>query len=116
MAVTDVNGTQTATINTEHTLADTAAAGTYVLRVDLVNMAKGDVLELRMKVIVLTGDTVPGEVEYYARFTDAQPADNRQAISVPVSTPLTTSGAIRATLKQTAGTGRSYKWSLMKFA
>ena len=57
MAVTDVHGTQTATINTEHTLADTSAAATYQLTVSLVNMAAGDVTGLRLYKMVLTGGT-----------------------------------------------------------
>ena len=116
MAVTDVHGTQTATIGTEHTLADTAAAATYVLQVDMTNLAAGDVIELRLKAITLTGDTVPGPVAYYIQFADAQLTDDVMKYSVPISTALTDSGAIRATLKQTKGTGRTFKWALLKFA
>jgi hypothetical protein len=48
MAVTvDSSGTQAATVNTEHTLDDVAAPGTYQLGVDMTNMAAGDVVELR---------------------------------------------------------------------
>lgn len=116
MAVTDVHGTQTAVIGTEHTLADTSAPGTYTLEVNLVNMVSGDMVELRIKKIVLTGDTVPGEVVYWRRYSGSQSADDRIVISVPVSTALSDSGAIRATLKQTLGTGRAFKWALLKYA
>lgn len=109
MAVTDVHGTQTATIATEHTLADTSAAGSYVLNVDTVNMVAGDVLELRIYKMVLTGGT--RRVIYIARYADAQPVEDLIKASVPVSTALTDSGAIRGTLLQTKGTGRSYPWS-----
>jgi hypothetical protein len=44
-------------MGTEHTLDDVAAAGTYTLHVDTVNMAAADVLELRVYQIVLTGGT-----------------------------------------------------------
>lgn len=114
MAVTDVHGTQTATLTTEHTLADTAAAATYVLSVDLVNMVAGDVVELRLYEMVLTSGT--RRVAYYGRFEGAQPTDNKIAISVPVSTALTDSGAVRATLTQTFGAaGRDFPWNLKKF-
>lgn len=114
MAVTDVHGSQTATINTEHVLADTSAAGSYVLSVDTINMAAGDILELRLYEMVLTGGT--HRVAYYARYDDAQAADDLIKISVPISTALTDSGAIEATLKQTAGTGRVFPWNFKRFA
>lgn len=114
MAVTDVHASQTATLTTEHTLADSAAAGTYVLSVDTINMAAGDVLELRLYEMVLTSGT--RRVAYFARFADAQPADDLIKISVPISTALTDSGAVRATLLQTKGTGRVFPWNLKKFA
>jgi hypothetical protein len=114
MAVTDVHGSQVATVTTEHTLADTSAAGTYVLEVDTSVMLAGDVLELRMYVMVLTAGT--RRVAYYARYDDAQVADDMIKISVPVSTALSDSGAIRATLNQTKGTSRTFPWALLKFA
>lgn len=114
MAVTDVHGTQTATVTTEHTLADTSAAGSYVLSVDTVNMVAGDVLELRLYEMVLTSGT--RRVAYFARFADAQPTDDLIKISVPISTALADSGAVRATLNQTKGTSRNFPWNLKKFA
>lgn len=114
MAVTDVHGSQTATIGVEHVLADTSAAATYVLSVDMINMVSGDTLELRVYEMVLTSGT--RRVVYFASFADAQPADSIIAVSVPISTALTDSGAVEATLKQTAGTGRVYPWNLKKFS
>lgn len=116
MAVTDVHGTQTATVTTEHTLADTSAAGTYQLYVSTVNMVAGDSLELRLYLMVLTAGVAGAECAYMARFNGAPAADDKVAISVPISTALTDSGAVRATLKQTAGTSRTFKWALLKFA
>lgn len=116
MAVTDVNGTQTAVIGTEHTLADTSAAATYQLTVLLTNMQALDVLELRIYKMTLTGGVAGANCFIETRFDGAQPNDDIIAMSIPVSTALTDSGAIRATLKQTAGTGRPYKWTLEKFA
>lgn len=118
MAVTaQGTGTQTATIGTEHTLLDVAVAGTFTLHVDLVNMAAADVLELRAYQIVLTGGT--RRCAYFQNYLDAQGnADTfpRIAISVPISNELTDAGALRFTLKQTNGTGRSFDWKVLKYA
>jgi len=107
-------GTQTATVTTEHTLLDVAVAGTFTLHVDKVNMAAGDVLELRVYQIVLTGGT--RRVAYYTMFSGAQSADDMIAISVPISNELTDAGSLRFTLKQTFGTGRNYPWKVLKYA
>jgi hypothetical protein len=115
MAVTaQSTGTQTATINTEHTLLDVAVAGSFTLHVDKNAMAAGDVLELRIYQIVLTGGT--RRVAYFDRWMDAQPADDQIAISVPISNELTDAGSLRFTLKQTAGTGRNFPWKVLKYA
>jgi len=49
----------------EDTLLDVAVAGTFTLHVDTVNMVAGDVVELRIYQIVLTGGT--RRVAYYQR-------------------------------------------------
>jgi hypothetical protein len=107
------SGTQTAIIGSEHTLQDTSAIGIYTFEVDTVNMAALDILELRVYKMVLTSGT--RRVCYLERFTDAQPTDDLIKVSVPISTALTDSGALRFTLKQIAGTGRAYPWSVNSF-
>ena len=115
MAVTaQSTGTQTATIGTEHTLLDVAIAGTFTLHVDANAMAAGDIVELRVYQIVLTGGT--RRVAYFQVYSGAQPADDLIKISVPISNELTDAGSIRFTLKQTAGTGRSFPWKVLKYA
>jgi len=115
MAVTAAGtGTQTATIGAEHTLLDVAAAGTYTFHVDTINLAAGDVLELRIYQILLTGGT--RRVAYFQSYVDAQVADDLIKISVPISNELTDAGALRFTLKQTQGTGRAYPWKVLKYA
>ena len=116
MAITDVHGTKTAD-GTEQTLADTSAAGTYILSVDVTAMQAGDILELRIYVKVLTGDTAGTLCPYYTSIPGAQAADGGEVwISPPVTTALADSGAVRATLKQTAGTNRNYNWNLVQIA
>ena len=114
MAVTaQGSGTQSATVTTEHTLLDVAVAGTFTLHVDTVNMVAGDVVELRLYQMVLTGGT--RRVAYFASYSGAQPADDVIKISVPISNELTDSGALRFTLKQTFGTSRNFPWKVLKY-
>lgn len=115
MAVTaQSSGTQTATISTEHTLLDVAVAGTFTLHVDTNIMAAGDLLELRVYQIILTGGT--RHVAYFAQFFGDQATDDEVKISVPISNELTDAGSLRFTLKQTAGTGRAFPWKVLKYA
>lgn len=115
MAVTaQASGTQTATIGTEHTLADVAVAGTYTFHVDSDAMVAGDSLELRIYQMVLTGGT--RRVAYYQTYFDTQVADDKIKISVPISNELTDAGALRFTLKQVTGTGRAFPWKVLKYA
>lgn len=103
--VQQANGTQTATINTEHSLSTRTDGKTYVLLVDLNNMVAGDILELRIKVKVLSGSTA--RVYTLATYVGAQPEPN--IISVPVPAV----HSVEFTLKQTAGTGRNFDWSVV---
>jgi hypothetical protein len=115
MAVTAAgSGTQNAVIGTEHTLLDIGAAGTFTFHVDAVNMAVGDIVELRIYQMVLTGGT--RRVAYLVRYMDAQPTDDMIKISVPISNELADSGALRFTLKQIAGTGRAFPWKVLRYS
>lgn len=115
MAVTaEATGTQTTTVGTPHTLDDVNTAGTFTLHVDKNPMAAGDVIELRIYQIVLTGGT--RRVAYFARFADAQPVDDMIAISVPISNELTDSGALRFELLQTKGSTKNIPWKVLKYA
>ncbi len=101
-----LNGTQTATIGTEHSLATVSGVGTYVLMLDTSNMANGDTLEVRVKSKVLSGGA---EVLYlFATYLHVQAEPLKMTIPVPSLHSLT------ATLKQTAGTGRAYEWNLVR--
>lgn len=100
----ETSGTQTAVVGTEHTLAAPTTAKTRQLVVDLTNLANGDTVELRVKRKVLTaGSVVPWQT---AVFSHAQ--SDPGVLSVPCPSPF---GAT-FTLKQTAGTGRSFDWSV----
>ena len=110
MTVSENTGnTQTATISTEHTLATITTAGTYQLLVELTNMVDGDELELRIKVKGRSGST--SRVLFFQTYKHAQGADAIVAISPPVPAPF----EFVATLKQTAGTGRNFVWSIYQY-
>lgn len=108
---TDVHGSVVAD-GTEQTLADTSAAGTYQLKVDLNPVVAGDVVRLRIYDMVLTSGT--RRVAYDEQFTLTDLATSKIVVSVPIMTALTDSGAIRATLQQTKGSNHTYPWALVK--
>lgn len=104
MAWADSTGSQTATISTEHTIATPTAAGTYVFEVDTVNLVLGDLLELRVY------DKIDG-TNYRQVWKGAY--QHVQINNAKVSPPLALAGAgAKFTLKQTAGTGREFPWSV----
>lgn len=105
-------GTQTATVTTEHSLASVNASGVFRLWVDVNAMAAGDVLELRVKGIVLTGGTKRGIK--ITTLSGAQLTDEYIFVSDAYETDLSESDGLEFTLKQTFGTGRSFPWKVTK--
>lgn len=116
MAVTLAgSGTKTvAVVGTAETLLDVSSPGTYTLHIDTVNMAAGDMLELRIYQMILTGGT--RRVCYYASWTDAQATDDLVKISVPISNDLLDAGALRFEINQKLGTARAFPWKVLKYA
>ena len=101
-------GTQTTTVPTEHTLATITDAGNYLLYVDLNAMAKGDEVEIRAKIKVLTGGTT--RQVFIGHYVGAQ--TNLVAASIPVSVAF----EVIFTLNQTAGSSRSIPWEVIDMA
>lgn len=99
-------GSQTATISTEHTLSTETTAATYILSVDCANLANGDTVELRAYVKVRSTSTEA--VYLLASYSHAQVEDVKMSIPVP------TLHSVKFTLKQTAGTGRAFDWNVIK--
>ena len=102
------NGTQTATIDTEHTLDTETTAGTYVLVVDASNMAAGDKVTLKIKTKYATGGT--SRIAFDRTYSYNQVA----AVPIIISPPVPVDTEIIATLEQTDGTGRDFYWNLLK--
>lgn len=108
MAITsESEGTQSATVTTEHTLAAPTSQGKRILLVDTVNMASGDAVELRIKVAVLSAGTQ--RVVFKTTYVNAQDTDDLIKISEEIPSD---SGAT-FTLKQTTGTGRDFPWKII---
>lgn len=105
MALAETNtGTQTATIGTLHTLATPTAGKTYVLHVDLTNLAAGDVLDIFVQTKVLSTSTLKNMYSC----TLAGPQADPYFMSVPIPSV----NGVQFQLKQTAGTGRAFPWSV----
>lgn len=114
MAVTAyASGTQTCTIDTEHFLSSPNVAGTYTLHLDTNAMAAGDVLEVRVYQMILTGGTQ--RVVHFSSFSGAQPTDDKIKVSVPIGNELTDANALRFSIKQTAGSSRSIPWKVLSY-
>lgn len=96
------NGTQTATIGTKHQLYTSNLGKTYALMVDTTNLDLGDVLELSIDVAC-----EPGGSHLQAYFVTCA---HKQADMAKISVPAIAPYGATFSLKQTAGTGREFKW------
>jgi len=103
----DSSGTQTAVIGTEHVLATSTNNGTFYFQVRGNNLVAGDILELRIYTITLSGGTL--EVTWKTTVGPSPPST-----IVIASPPQPSDQSIKVTLKQTAGSGRSFDWKLLR--
>lgn len=108
------NGTQALTVGTESAVAQVNASGVYSFHVDLSPMAAGDIIELRVYQMVLTGGT--SRVLLYQAYYGAQVADDMIKMSFPVGNDLSDSTALQCSIKQTFGTARSIPWKVLKYS
>ena len=112
MAISEhTTGSQTATISTEHTLNGTTPEttdGIYQLFIDVANMVAGDALEIRIKEKARTGDT--------QRQLLLATLAGAQSDQLWASPSLILMNGWDMTIKQTAGTGRAFPWSIRKVA
>lgn len=99
-------GTQTAVIGTEHTLAQNSGANSFQYSVDTTNMVNGDILELRVYRIV-NSSAIEVAIGIYANVQAVPLKEYKITASQGVT------NGIKVTLKQTAGTGRTFDWELL---
>lgn len=104
--VAAASGTQTAAVGTEHQLSTQTGAGIYVLVVDTNNMAAGDALTLKIKTMAIGSGVT--RLAYTLTYADLQ------AEPVKYSVPVPSNNSITVSLTQTAGTSRSFPWSLLR--
>lgn len=109
MAVVSVaSGSQTAVVNTEHSLSQVTGVGIYVLEVDTSALAAGDTLQVAVKTTCRPADDL--KPAYVEELTGVQVNQNWH--SVPV--PLASGDQIAATILQNAGTAKAFPWNLMR--
>lgn len=114
MAVTAfATGTTTPTVGVENFLSSPNVAGVYTFHIDTVNMVAGDVLQVRIYQIILTGGTT--RVAYIANYQGAQPTDDVIKISVPIGNDLTDTNSLRFSINQTFGTARAFPWKVLSY-
>jgi len=97
------SGTHTATI--EHVLDEPTTSATYAFSADAKNMALGDLVELRCY------DMVDGT--NYAQMWKGT-YQHAQINNAKVSPPIAVTTQAKFTLKQLAGTGRVFPWSVRR--
>lgn len=115
MAVTaHASNTQSATVGTEHSVASANIAGVFTFGVSLRNIVAGDVVELRVYKMPLTGGTA--EQFLYQRLTLSMLGADKWFESIPVANELTDTNALIFSIKQTKGTSRNFDWKVQKYA
>lgn len=106
------SGSQTAVLDTLHTLLSTTVPGIYVLRVDLdalvINSGIGEVLELTINTKILTGGTV--RQAFFATAMAGTDA-NKVLISPQIVAPFGADFVLEQPTT-TSATGRAFPWSV----
>jgi hypothetical protein len=108
------NGTQALTVGTEATVAQVNTSGVYSFHLDLSPMAAGDIIEIRVYQMVLTGGT--SRVLLYQAYYGVQATDDVIKMSYPVGNDLSDGTALQCSIKQTFGTSRSVPWKVLKYS
>jgi hypothetical protein len=102
MPTLTTNGTQTATVTTEHTLTTQTGNKFYTAYIDLTNMASGDTVEIRVSLIIKAAGS---HILYYlGTYSGAQ---TNPLVYIP---SLPSDISWKLTLKQTNGTGRNFDY------
>lgn len=94
------------TIGTETTLATDTSNATFASFVDTSNLALGDTLEVRIYAINLSGGSLLQD--WKGTYSNVQINPLKQLPFVA------SDQSYRVTLKQTAGTGRTFGWKFLK--
>lgn len=112
MPVTLANdGTQTATLDTDHTLTTQTVplgGGVYQLRVDTANLANGERLVLRLQARARVGGTTRDVYTTTFEHVQGDPLKDSPVVAALGGT------TVVAILRQEGGTGRDFEWALYR--
>jgi hypothetical protein len=98
--------TASLTIGVETTLATDNNNATMVLEVDTSNLVNGDILEIRIYTVTLGGGSL---IQAWKGTYQHAQVDNHK-----ISPFIASDQSMKATLNQTAGTGRTYAWKILR--
>lgn len=98
-------GSQTAVISTEHSLSIQTSGGVYQALVSLENLTYGDIVEIRVYVKARAAESTRKQA-WHGEYSNPHP------FPLVVTIPLAATNW-EVTLKQTAGTGRAFPWSVL---
>lgn len=96
----------TTTDGTEQTLFTVTTSNTYVFVIDTANMVNGDIIEVRAKTKVTTGDT--SQEAYHVTYAHLQAQPNKYSVPIPIDIEIV------VTLERVGGSDRTYIWSLLE--
>ena len=101
------SGTTTGVIGSETTLTTDTGNATFYYEVDITNLAGGDVVELRIYTMTLNGGTL--RLAWKSTYGPIPPIQD-----IAPSPPQPSDQSIRVSLKQVAGSPRTFPWKLLK--
>lgn len=99
--------TLTTVIGTQHSLAVISSPGNHQFKVSTCTLLAGDILEARVADKVIAAGPLEGF--YFERWIGAQPTDECGMASLPFTTVFQS----EVSLKQTAGSPRQIRWSVV---
>lgn len=109
------SGTSSQTVSSTPTILSAPnIAGLFSFHIDLTAMAAGDVLEVYLNRIVLSGGTVRGEA-LLGRFTGAQPTLALVSSWSGIGNDLAVTNALQFAIAQTFGTARALPWKVLQY-
>lgn len=106
MPTVSSNGTQTAVIGTEHTLYNPTTNKFFSALIDLTNMQANDIVEIRVSLIAKIAGAY---IQYYMESYSG--VQTNPLVYIP---NIASDIGFKLTLKQTAGTGRTYDWKVFE--
>jgi hypothetical protein len=102
----DYSGTTTPTVGTPSTLATDTNNGTMVFEIDTSNMVLGDLLQIQINTITLSGGS---QVLAWEAFYQHAQINNHKT-----SPPVASDQSYQVVINQVAGTARAFAWKVLR--